>query len=113
MMFFWYTRLHREEHVKFLLMTLEQSFEGLPLNYIDLDASKPWLCYWCLHALDLLDIPITEDVKDRVIHLAQLCQAQDGGFGGGPFQLPHLAATYAMVNSLILCGERAYTVINR
>jgi protein farnesyltransferase subunit beta len=71
------------------------------------------MCYWCFHALDLLDVPIPDTTKTRLIHLAKICQAEDGGFGGGPFQLPHLASTYAIVNALMICGETAYSVINR
>lgn len=42
------------------------------------------------------------------------CQHPDGGFGGGPGQIPHLAPTYAAVNALVIIGtEEAYNVINR
>ena len=42
------------------------------------------------------------------------CQSPDGGFGGGPGHLPHLAATYAAVNALVTLGtEEAYNIINR
>lgn len=42
------------------------------------------------------------------------CQSPDGGFGGGPGQFPHLAATYAAVNALVILGtEEAYNVIDR
>ncbi len=42
------------------------------------------------------------------------CQDKEGGYGGGPGQVPHIAPTYASVNALIICGtERAYQSINR
>lgn len=42
------------------------------------------------------------------------CQNEDGGFGGGPGQLSHLAPTYAAVCALITLGQStAYEVINR
>lgn len=42
------------------------------------------------------------------------CQCKNGGFGGGPGQLAHLAPTYAAVNALITIGSpAAYAVINR
>lgn len=45
---------------------------------------------------------------------AYRCQSEDGGFGGGPGQLPHLAPTYAAVNALCSLGTaEAYNVINR
>ena len=37
-----------------------------------------------------------------------------GGFSGGPDQIPHLATTYAAINSLAIIGTKeAYDVINR
>lgn len=42
------------------------------------------------------------------------CQHHQGGFGGGPGQIPHLAPTYAAVNALVIIGtEEAYNVIDR
>jgi len=42
------------------------------------------------------------------------CQNKNGGFGGGPDQISHLAPTYAAINALIMCGtEYAYNIINR
>ena len=42
------------------------------------------------------------------------CQSPDGGFGGGPQQLPHLAPTYAAVAALTDLGQpAALAVIDR
>ena len=41
------------------------------------------------------------------------CQHGDGGFGGGPQQLPHLAPTYAAVAALATLGGRALHVADR
>ena len=50
----------------------------------------------------------------RCIDLLRRCQDPGGGFGGGPGQLAHLAATYAAVNALAVVGtEAAYDVIDR
>uniref|UniRef100_A0A4X1UCT8 Protein farnesyltransferase subunit beta n=1 Tax=Sus scrofa TaxID=9823 RepID=A0A4X1UCT8_PIG len=79
-----------------------------------LDASRPWLCYWILHSLELLDEPIPQMVATDVCQFLELCQSPEGGFGGGPGQYPHLAPTYAAVNALCIIGtEEAYDVINR
>ncbi|XP_017389325.1 protein farnesyltransferase subunit beta [Cebus imitator] len=79
-----------------------------------LDASRPWLCYWILHSLELLDEPIPQIVATDVCQFLELCQSPEGGFGGGPGQYPHLAPTYAAVNALCIIGtEEAYDVINR
>lgn len=42
------------------------------------------------------------------------CQSPDGGFGGGPQQLPHLAPTYAALAALTDLGDsRALAVVDR
>lgn len=57
---------------------------------------RPWVVYWIVHGLAVLgaDLPAQPSVASIVEFLAT-CQAPDGGFGGGPYQLPHLATTYA------------------
>lgn len=41
------------------------------------------------------------------------CRNKHGGFGGGPGQIPHLAPTYAAVNSLCIIGtEESLEAIN-
>ncbi|XP_010562677.1 PREDICTED: protein farnesyltransferase subunit beta-like [Haliaeetus leucocephalus] len=79
-----------------------------------LDASRPWLCYWILHSLELLDEPIPQSVASDVCQFLSRCQSPQGGFGGGPGQHPHLAPTYAAVNALCIIGtEEAFGVIDR
>ena len=53
-------RLDREAHVRYLLKGLGTLSKG----FTSLDASKPWICYWILHSLDLLDALPTEDVLE-------------------------------------------------
>lgn len=50
----------------------------------------------------------------RIAKFLDRCQHPEGGFGGGPGQVAHLAPTYAAVNALcILATEEAYNVIHR
>lgn len=50
----------------------------------------------------------------RIIQTLESFQHPDGGFGGGPGQLAHLAPTYAAVHSLALLGTKeAYDIIQR
>ena len=42
--------LHRDAHVAYLLSGLGQ----LSGAYSSLDASRPWLCYWIVHSLELI-----------------------------------------------------------
>lgn len=102
--------LHRQLHWDFL----EQSIFYLPESYECLDASRPWLCYWILHALSLLGHRVSDELGDRVVQFLAKCQSASGGFGGGPGQLPHLASTYAAVNALSTIGSpAAFSIINR
>ncbi|XP_028596132.2 protein farnesyltransferase subunit beta isoform X2 [Podarcis muralis] len=102
--------LQREKHFHYLKRGLRQLTDA----YECLDASRPWLCYWILHSLELLEEPIPESVTSDVCQFLSRCQSPSGGFGGGPNQYPHLAPTYAAVNALCIIGtEEAYSVINR
>ncbi|KAJ1103603.1 hypothetical protein NDU88_001024 [Pleurodeles waltl] len=101
--------LAREKHFHYL----KRGLKHLP-DYECLDASRPWLCYWILHSLALLDEPISESTASDVCQFLARCQGPNGGFGGGPGQHPHLAPTYAAVNALCIIGtQEAYDVINR
>lgn len=72
--------------------THTQSIPG----FLGLDASRTWLCYWILHGLALLERPLpVEPGRASIIAFLSSCQDPEGGFGGGPYQLPHLAPTYA------------------
>jgi len=96
--------------VKFLLRGLKNLSEG----YECLDASRPWICYWILHALNLLGERVDAGTADDVADFLGRCQNPDGGFGGGPGQLSHLAPTYGAVNALCCLGtRRAYSVVDR
>lgn len=89
------------------LQTLSESYESL-------DASRPWLCYWILHGLELLGIPVSDSLNSRVVEFLRRCQHPDGGYGGGPDQLPHLAPTYAAICALCIIGtEQAFESIDR
>ncbi|NXV37995.1 FNTB farnesyltransferase, partial [Rissa tridactyla] len=102
--------LQREKHSHYLKKGLRQ----LSSAYECLDASRPWLCYWILHSLELLDEPLPDSVGSDVCQFLSLCQSPKGGFGGGPQQYPHLAPTYAAVNTLCIIGtEEAFGVIDR
>ena len=50
----------------------------------------------------------------RVVKFLSRCQHDDGGFGGGPGQVAHLAPTYAAVLTLCTIGtQEAYNCIDR
>ena len=102
--------LWREKHIQFLKRGLVQ----LSPDYECLDASRPWLCYWIIHSLSLLDYTLLPAEAQKVVEFLKRCQCKEGGFGGGPGQLPHLATTYAAVLALCEIGTKeAYDIIDR
>ena len=123
-------RLLKETHIRWCLNGLE----NMPGSMAYLDCSRPWLCYWILHALELMGWSLTEkerqpafqaQYKIRSSHVVdwlkrcfRRCVGEDGvtygGYGGGPGQLPHLAPTYASICALCIIGtEEAYASIPR
>ncbi|KAF9171681.1 hypothetical protein BGX21_009152 [Mortierella sp. AD011] len=102
--------LRKLRHVKYLLGAVD----SLASYWSALDASKPWLCYWIIHSLDLLGYKIPDHFAQRAISTLKHMQCETGGFAGGPGQEAHLAPTYAAVNVLAIIGTKeAYELINR
>ncbi|CAI6323865.1 unnamed protein product [Periconia digitata] len=102
-------QLQKEKHVAFL----KQSLGDYPGAFAMLDASRPWMVYWSLQGLSSMGYDLSE-YRDRVIHTFSLIQHPSGGYGGGFGQLPHLAATYAAVLSIVMAGgTSAYESIDR
>lgn len=95
-------QLHRMRHFNWLKVLL---FQGLPAGYKSQDASQPWLLFWCLQSFQLLGAGLDAQTKQRAIDTIMKCQHPDGGFGGGPGQLPALLATYAAVSILAIVGR--------
>ncbi|CAB4038020.1 farnesyltransferase subunit beta-like, partial [Paramuricea clavata] len=104
--------LNRKKHIQYC----SRGLSNLSASYECLDASRPWLCYWILHSLELLDRPVTKETAKQVTEFLIKCQSPLGGFGGGPGQLPHLAPTYAAVCAIAIAGvyyPQAYDAIDR
>ncbi|CAF0912865.1 unnamed protein product [Rotaria sordida] len=102
--------LYRDKHITFLLKGLRH----VPRTHESLDASRPWLIYWIIQSLYLLDEQLSEAYINDICDFLQRCQHPNGGFGGGPGQIAHLAPTYAAVNALcLLRSEKAYKILNR
>ena len=54
--------LQRRRHEAFLL----KGIRHLSQSYDCLDASLPWLCYWILHSLELLETPLPEKLPSAI-----------------------------------------------
>lgn len=102
--------LNRKKHAEYL----ENMIKSLPQHFECLDASRTWLVYWLLHAATLLSVRFSDQTYDSIVEFLKLCRDPNGGFGGGPNMLPHLAPTYAAVNALCIVGtEAAYEAIDK
>eukprot|EP00959_Pyramimonas_sp_CCMP1952_P163747 3423286-Pyramimonas_sp.AAC.1 len=67
-----------------------------------------------MHGLCLLGEQIPEDITSDVVAFLALCQDPEGGYGGGPKQIAHLASTYAAVCTLLTLGtDEAFASVNR
>lgn len=114
--------LDKNNHIQFLARNLLQ---GFPSRYTSQDASQPWLSFWTLHSLSILQVSLDPGnkqkcVRPRFMHatcwdlIIELIRAidtiltwqhPDGGFGGGPGQAAHLLPTYASVCALAISGR--------
>ena len=111
--------LARDAHVDYLLRGLG----ALPSSHTTLDASRPWVCYWCVHGLALLGVDLVRDhpaLARDVVEFLKMCYGTPGagrrgrGFGGGPGQIAHLATTYAATCALVTIGsDHAMDAIDR
>ena len=105
-------KLHTTRHISFL----KRGLERLSSSYVSLDAARPWIIYWCLNGLALLPDGKSEieTMAKAALQTLRTCQHPDGGFGGGPGQLAHLATTYAVVLSIAIIGlSEGYDLIDR
>lgn len=69
-------------------------------GFAGLDPARPWVCFWATHALNVMGFTkhVADASQDIIAFLAS-CQHPEGGFAGGPGQMPHLAPTYAAGSS--------------
>eukprot|EP00388_Colpodella_angusta_P012819 GDKJ01032389.1.p1 GENE.GDKJ01032389.1~~GDKJ01032389.1.p1 ORF type:complete len:454 (-),score=68.36 GDKJ01032389.1:54-1415(-) len=103
-------KLARNTHTKFLI----KSLEVLPSKWTSLDSSRTWFVYWITNSLTCLDSLELNAIRPKVVSFIKACACGTGGYGGGPQQLPHLAATYAAMCALATVGGReAYESVDR
>lgn len=103
--------LDRQKHIKFLQFSLG----ALPSAFKMLDHSQPWLFYWATNSLTLLGQEIPDITKRQLISkLFTMFSPIDGGIGGGPGQIGHVAAGYSACLAFALLGtEEEWDKIDR
>ena len=108
--------LNREAHIEFLEegLGIDEDGEQLSPGFVVLDASRPWILYWCLIGMCCLGADLAP-YRERLIETLRPIQNYNtGGFGGGNGQTSHVAVTYAAVLALCTVGGReAFQLIDR
>ncbi|EFA78629.1 alpha-glucosidase [Heterostelium album PN500] len=97
---------------------LNGAVDYIHTSHQSLDSSRAWICFWVIHALDLLgdlDSRLNELTPRTITFLEKLQnKSRGGGFAGGIDQESHVVSTFAAVNALLaLNSEQAYKVIDR
>ncbi|EFP89630.2 uncharacterized protein PGTG_15593 [Puccinia graminis f. sp. tritici CRL 75-36-700-3] len=95
--------LTRSSHISFLY----PSFSKLPIRNTALDSSRGWIIYWIVGAFSVLEARLKQVERLKAIETIMSCQHPQGGFGGGPGQLAHLASTYASIAALAILLDGA------
>ena len=94
--------LNKEVHAGYLNRALDRSYGP---EFLSFDCIRPWLCYWTLHSLEILKSPLPQELIESFIYTIGLYQnKKEGGFGGKPGIIPHLACTYAALSCLCILG---------
>lgn len=97
--------LDRAVHIAFLESGLDGDKSAkLPEYMVALDASRPWIIYWCLCGLASLGIDVKQRYRSRVVASLRPLQNRTGGFGGGNGQMSHMTATYSAMLALAIVG---------
>ena len=103
-----------KNHAQYLMTALDVT-KPLKSSFASLDASRPWMLYWTLHALDVMNqLPQDDDEDEERVLCAcvdtlKACYTHNQGFGGGPGQMAHMAPTYAAVMVLAIIGSTTTT----
>lgn len=102
--------LDKRKHINQLFTALRESSH--PKEIVP---TQSWIVYWITHSLALLEQrPLLDEVAEDVITFIKECAHPDGGYGGGPGQIAHMATTFASVNALITINtEQAFESIDR
>ncbi|KAK4477391.1 hypothetical protein RD792_016612 [Penstemon davidsonii] len=74
--------------------------------------SRPWLCYWIIHSIALLGDCLDDKLENDVVDFLERCQDPNGGYGGGPGQLPSLIISFRMHDGGEIDVRACYTAIS-
>ncbi|CAD2105221.1 protein farnesyltransferase subunit beta, putative [Plasmodium vinckei] len=104
-------QLEKERHFK--ICTDIYFLKNLSLSF--LEASKPWIFYWCIHTIYILynDFEIEQKlckdtfstIKKNVFYYLNKIKNKNDGFGGGLNQYTHITTTYAAICVFIYLND--------
>lgn len=94
-------KLARQQHLSYLYRNIRR----LPSGYTGADSTRPWLVYWTVQSMSLLDEVMEVNLARACVDFLYTCQHETGGFGGGPLQRAHLATTYSSIASLSILAN--------
>eukprot|EP00178_Gracilaria_changii_P016634 TRINITY_DN47907_c0_g1_i1.p1 TRINITY_DN47907_c0_g1~~TRINITY_DN47907_c0_g1_i1.p1 ORF type:complete len:390 (+),score=41.23 TRINITY_DN47907_c0_g1_i1:301-1470(+) len=101
--------LERDKHVSWLTRCLH----SLP-RFHAFDVLQGWLAFWIIHSLDMLGAVIPPETATLIVNHIKRFEASEGGYGGGPGQMPHLACTFSAFMALCALGtDEALQSIDR
>lgn len=81
---------------------------------IGLESSQPWIVYWILNSLSLLQDEPSETILTWAKNSIAAClDPTTGAFTGGPGQAPHLLTTFAAMHVICGVGLPLYQLIDR
>jgi protein farnesyltransferase subunit beta len=105
-----FVHLNDKDHCEFS----QNGLIRLPRQMSSLSSGQPWLMFWNLNVLNILNYPIEEVLTSQILKMLSQCKCfRTGAFCGGPYQDPHLAPTYATLCALIsLDQEAGYDLID-
>lgn len=102
-----FPHLNRNQHIKYTHGFLSRR---LPGGFVKLEASKSWICFWLMNSTVILGSKLTkleiENASSLLFEFYKESGSNGKGFGGGEYQLPHLAASYAAISALLLTEDR-------
>jgi protein farnesyltransferase subunit beta len=89
----------------------------LPKGMQGLDSGQPWFLYWLSEALEVFDVKgceMSPEMKSAGVRFLARCQNPDeGGFGGAPFHMSHIASSYAAILAMVNLGtEEAFKMVD-
>ena len=101
--------LLKESHINYVC----SSMKSIGKTIMGYDYAHPWIFYYAVHTCLLCGGLIPTEDREAIKLGLKFCWNENGGFGGGFKQLPHLVPTYAAFLCILELGEPAFDLIDK